>query len=85
MDKIFKGLIGHCVEVYVIDIVVKFDSCKQHIKDLKEVFEALRRTNMRLNPEKCVFYVEGGKFLGFMLTHHGIKANPDKYLTTTEM
>jgi len=33
---------------------------------------------MRLNPEKCVFDVEGGKYLGFMLTSRGIEANPDK-------
>jgi len=78
MDTIFKGMIGKSVEVYVDDIVVKFDSCDQHIKDLQEVFDALRRTNMCLNPEKCAFGVEGGKFLGFMLTHRGIEANPDK-------
>jgi len=35
---------------------------------------------MRLKPAKCVFGVEGGKFLGFMLTHKGIGANPDKCL-----
>jgi len=40
------------------DIVVKLVSFDQHIKDLEEVFEALRRTNMRLNPEKCAFGVE---------------------------
>ena len=33
---------------------------------------------MRLNPEKCTFGVGGGKFLGFMITHRGIEANPDK-------
>ena len=26
---------------------------------------------MKLNPEKCTFGVEEGKFLGFMLTHRG--------------
>ena len=71
MDKIFKALIGRCIEVYVDDIVVKSDSFEQHVKDLEEVFEALRRTDMRLNPEKCTFGVEGGKFLGFMLTTGG--------------
>jgi len=40
---------------------------------------------MRLNPEKCAFGVEGGKFLGFMLTHRGIEANPDKCKAITEM
>jgi len=78
MDKIFKGLIGRAVEVYVDDIVVKSDSFEQHLKDLNEVFKALRGVNMKLNPEKCTFGVEGGKFLGFMLTHRGIEANPDK-------
>jgi len=33
---------------------------------------------MKLNPEKCTFGGEGGKFMGFMLTHRGIEANPDK-------
>ena len=67
------------------DIVVKSDSYDQHIKDLEEVFKVLRRTNMRLNLEKCEFGVEGGKFLGFMLTHRWIEANPDKCRAITEM
>jgi len=85
MDKIFKEMIGKNVEVYMDDIVVKSDSCGQHIKDLQEVFDALRKTNMRLKPQKCAFGVEGGKFLGFMLTHRGIEANPDKCRAITKM
>jgi len=34
MDQIFKGMLGRNVEVYVDDIVVKSDSCRQHIQDL---------------------------------------------------
>nr|KYP62972.1 Retrovirus-related Pol polyprotein from transposon 412 family [Cajanus cajan] len=33
---------------------------------------------MRLNPEKCVFGVHSGKFLGFMITCRRIEANPNK-------
>nr|KYP55489.1 Retrotransposable element Tf2 [Cajanus cajan] len=40
---------------------------------------------MRLNPEKCVFGVSGGKFLGFMLSNRGIEANPDKCQTILDM
>jgi len=29
LDYIFKGMLGRNVEVYVDDIVVKFDSCQQ--------------------------------------------------------
>ena len=48
------------------------------MKDLEEVFVKVRKYNLRLNPEKCVFGVKGGKFLGFMLNNRGIEANPDK-------
>jgi len=40
---------------------------------------------MRLNLEKCAFDVEEGKFLGFMLTHRGIEANPEKCKAITKM
>ena len=40
---------------------------------------------MRLNPEKCTFEVEKGKFLGFMLTHWEIEANLEKCRTIAEM
>ena len=85
MDKIFKGLIGHNVEIYVDDMVVKSTSCNQHIQDLSQVLQALKVVGMRLNPNKCVFGVEGGKFLGFMLTNRGIEANPDKCQAIMEM
>jgi len=66
------------MEVYVDDMVVKSEMFEQHLDDLAEIFSQLRLYNMRLNPTKCVFGVEGRKFLGFMLTHRGIEANPDK-------
>ena len=33
---------------------------------------------MRLNPSKYAFGVSLGKFLGFMVSHRGIEANPNK-------
>ena len=85
MDKVFRHLIGKCMEVYVDDMVVMSDSLEQHVKDLEEVLAAVRKYDMRLNPEKCVFGVAGGKFLGFMLTHRGIEANPDKCQAVVNM
>jgi len=41
MDKVFRGLIGQNVEVYVDNIVVEWDSCEQHKVDLLEVLQAL--------------------------------------------
>ena len=38
----------------------------------------LRNHQMRLNPDKCIFGVTGGKCLGFLVDERGIEANPDK-------
>lgn len=40
---------------------------------------------MKLNPQKCVFGVDSRKFLGFMVSHRGIEANPDKVKAILEM
>ena len=76
---------GQCVEVYVDDMVVKSPSHHQHAQDLSAVFSALRQYNFRLNPDMCVFGVDRGKFLRFMLTQRGIEANPEKCNAIIEM
>lgn len=40
---------------------------------------------MRLNPLKCAFAMEAGKFLGFMITQRGVEANPEKCQATLQM
>nr|XP_025647465.1 uncharacterized protein LOC112742447 [Arachis hypogaea] len=78
MNKIFSDLIGRTVEVYVDDILAKTTRPEDLLSDLGNVFAALRRHGMRLNPLKCAFSMEAGKFLGFMITQRGVEANPEK-------
>ncbi|XP_027911521.1 uncharacterized protein LOC114170230 [Vigna unguiculata] len=85
MDRVFQPLLGRSVEVYVDDIIVKSPNAQQHSADLTQVFKALRTYNIRLNPEKCTFGVDGRKFLGFMLTQQGIEPNPEKCQTIIDM
>ena len=73
---IFRPLIGKSMEVYIDDMLVKSKEHPNHTMHLQETFELLRRQDMKLNPLKCTFGVSSGKFLGFMLTQRGIKANP---------
>jgi hypothetical protein len=62
----------------VDDIIVKSIQRKDHISDLSETFVNLRATNLKLNPEKCVFGIHKGKVLGCLVSTKGIEANPDK-------
>ena len=74
----FRPQIGRNVEVYVDDMLVKSQDEGKHLDDLQETFNTLKQYNMRLNPSKCAFGVSSGKFLGFMVSHKGIEANPNK-------
>ena len=52
---------------------------------MEELFATLAKYDKKLNLEKCIFEVEAEKFLGFLLTERGIKANPDKCATIIGM
>ena len=69
---------GKNIEVYIDDMVVKSKIVFEHIGDLTNIFEILRGHKLRLNVSKYSFGVGSGKFFGYMVTHQGIKLNPDQ-------
>nr|GEU37698.1 reverse transcriptase domain-containing protein [Tanacetum cinerariifolium] len=76
VDSTFQHQIGRNLEAYVDDIVTKSKDEKMLLADIAETFDNLKKINMKLNPKKCSFGVEEGKFLGYMVISKGIKANP---------
>ncbi|XP_052289962.1 uncharacterized protein LOC127899863 [Citrus sinensis] len=70
VNKIFKPLIGHTMEVYVEDMITKSRELVDHVQHLEETFDMLRKYRMKLNLEKCAFGVSSGKFLGFLLKEY---------------
>ena len=78
MDWVLATMLGRNVQAYVDDMVVTSSEKSKHVADLEELFTTIAKFRLKLNPEKCIFGVEAGKFLGFLLTERGIEANPDK-------
>ncbi|KAA0032812.1 uncharacterized protein E5676_scaffold575G00370 [Cucumis melo var. makuwa] len=66
------------VECYVDDLVVKSKRRQDHLKDLKVMFDHLRKYQLRMNPLKCAFGVSSGKFLSFIVRHQGIEIDQSK-------
>ena len=73
------------IAVYVDDIVVKTARACDLITNLATTFTNLRRFNIRLNLEKCVFGVPKGKLLGYIMYEHGIEVNPKKITAISNM
>jgi len=78
MERVLAPMIGRNIQAYVDDMVVTSQAKEQHFADLEELFTTIAKYRLKLNPEKCVFGVEAGKFMGFLLTERGIEAIPEK-------
>lgn len=78
MTRMFESQLGKNIKIYINDMVVKSKIQSEHINDLRNIFEVLRRHKLRLNVSKCSFGVGSGKFLGYMVTHRGIEINPNQ-------
>ena len=78
MAVIFHDQIRKIMDAYVDDILVKSKEGDDHLEALDQVFKRLILYKLRLNPQKCVFGVESGKLLGFLVSKKGIEVDPAK-------
>ena len=65
MIGMFKPQLGKNIKVYKDDMVVKSKVVSEHVEDLGNISEILRRYKLRLNASKCSFGVGSGKFQGY--------------------
>ena len=85
LQNCLHNQIGCNVHAYVDDIVVKSREKETLVDDLRETFDNLRVYKMMLNPAKCVFGVPAGNLLGFLVSHRGMEANPEKIKAITSL
>ena len=63
-----------------LDNILKYTkgTLKEHIQEVKKVFKALQKADIRLRPDKCKFHVKIVKFLGSVITTDGIQMDDEK-------
>ena len=67
MNDIFHDMLGHHIEVYINDIVVKSKRASEHVDHLRKLFEMMRHHHLKLNPLKCAFGVRAGNFVRLLV------------------
>jgi hypothetical protein len=70
--------IKHIVQPYLDDLSAHSLRRVDHPNHLRAIFVRCRFYRIRLNPHKCVFCVESGRLLGFIVSRHGIWVDPIK-------
>ena len=83
MTRMFESRLGKNIEVYIDDMEVKSKAVSEHMGNLRDIFEILRKHKLCLNASKCSFGVGLSKFLGYMVTHCRIKVNLDQVKAIT--
>ena len=67
----FEPQLGKSIKVYIDDMVVKSKVVSEHVRDLGDIFEILRRYKLRLNASKCSFYGDPQGDRGKSLSNQG--------------
>ena len=66
------------IEVYMDDLIAKSREDESHVKNLRKLFERLRKFQLKLNPTKCTFGATSRKPLGFIVSRRGIEVDHEK-------
>lgn len=77
MTKCLKNLNYKIALVYIDDVIVISKTFDEHLHHLEQIFSNLTAANLKLHPEKCQFATNEVKYLGHIISKHGIKVNED--------
>lgn len=77
-EGILSELNNKNILVYLDDIIICSVSQENHLIDLKPVFEAKNKANLKIKFDNCQFFSEKIKYLGFLVSNEGFLPDPGK-------
>ena len=81
-QRLLDRLIGPELEphafAYLDDIIITSRTFKEHLEVLGKVFRKLREARLQINREKSRFVCSELKYLGHVVNHEGLQADPEK-------
>jgi hypothetical protein len=84
MDQILSGPQGTDIFIYLDDIVLYASSLTKHQMKFNKLAERLRKTNLKLQPDKREFLRKEVNYLGHIISERGVKPDPQKIQTVKE-
>ncbi|RWR98619.1 hypothetical protein B4U79_15076, partial [Dinothrombium tinctorium] len=76
MEEIFKGIDN--IIVFLDDILVTGKTDSEHLDTLEQVIRRLEEYDLRLNLNKCQFFLPSVTYCGFKIDKHGLHKTSEK-------
>ena len=73
------------ISSYIDDNLIHAKTFDKYIPTLEQLFIALRKFGLKLNPDKCTFLTSEAKFLGHIVNSKWFKADPEYVRAIREM
>ena len=78
METVLQGMTFKFCLIYLDDIIVYSKNFSDHVQHLKQVFDRLRESGLKLHPTKCSFAQTEIKYLGHIVSSEGIAPDQEK-------
>jgi hypothetical protein len=78
MESVMGSLNLESCLLYLDDIVIFSATFEEHLFKLDCVLQRLGERGLKLKPSKCSFLRKELKYLGFLVSQEGVRADPDK-------
>ena len=83
MDQVIHGVNGeHC---YLYNILITSRTTEEHLSNLEEVLQRLRKHGLRANKDKYKWFQKSVSYLGHVVSSEGSQKAPDKIKAITEV
>jgi len=78
INNIFSNFLDICVMIYLDDILIYLYNMSKHHQHIKEVLKCLHKASLYAKAEKCEFYSESVKYLGYIFSSSGLTMSDNK-------
>jgi hypothetical protein len=80
MNSVLAEMNGFRCFCYMDDVIITEDSLESHNEGLRELFQRLHESKLKIEPFKCEFLRAEVQFLGNVATEEGLRPDPKRQL-----